>query len=92
MSILVHQPYTGDPYIDWAFYDRDSNKWPAGTLTFSFPQTRGNYPLFYFAANLSGFHPVTAEQQEAVRAILTGHTLNPTSQCHACHLVAELYH
>jgi serralysin len=76
MATSVNQGSVGDAYIDGLLI---GTKW-SGSFTFSFPQTTGQYQAGNAEADVgSGFAPVTFQQREATRAILTGLTFAGTS-------------
>ena len=63
---------TGNPYIDGVL---SGNRW-TGSLTFSFPQLASQYAASYAASEpASNFAPISLQQQNEARAILTGTTV-----------------
>jgi serralysin len=76
MATAVNQAATGDSYIDGLL---SGVRW-SGSITFSFPQTTGQYQAGNNEADVgSGFAPVTFQQREATRAIMTGLTSGGTT-------------
>ena len=76
MATSVNQGSVGDAYIDGLLI---GTKW-SGSFTFSFPQVTGDYQAGNNEADVgSGFAPVTFQQREATRAIMTGTTFSGTS-------------
>ena len=73
MATAVGQVATGDDYIDGLL---SGSKW-SGSFTFSFPQLASQYQAGN--AETATFTPVTFQQREATRAILTGTTFSPTA-------------
>jgi serralysin len=76
MATAVNQDATGDSYIDGLL---GGTKWN-GSFTFSFPNATTDYPAGYPEADTdSNFAPVTFQQREATRAIMTGTTTAGTA-------------
>ena len=75
MATSVNQGSTGSAYIDGLL---GGTKW-SGAFTFSFPLQTTDYQAGNDEADVaSGFAPVTFQQREATRAIMTGETLTAT--------------
>ncbi len=76
MTTAVTQASTGDPYIDGLLA---GTRWN-GSFTFSFPQLTSQYEAGNEEADAgSSFAPVSFQQREATRAIMTGQTFSATS-------------
>jgi serralysin len=76
MAVSVPQGSAGDAYIDGLIF---GTKW-SGSFTFSFPQLATDYQAGNDEADAgSGFTPVTLQQREATRAIMTGQTFSGAS-------------
>jgi hypothetical protein len=68
MTAIATYGVTGDPYLDGLL---SGKKWAVTNLTFSFPTQSSYYGSGYAAGeNLNGFEAFTAQQANAVRAIL----------------------
>jgi len=72
-ALSTDQGATGNPYIDGVLF---GIKWAATDITFSFPQSPDEFPEDYGIEPSSQFAPISAAQQEVVRAALTGTTVN----------------
>lgn len=68
----ITQTATGSSFIDGLL---SGTKW-AGTITFSFPQLAGQYPVGYGSEPLNDFSALSGQGMEATRAILGGFTTN----------------
>jgi serralysin len=76
MATAVNQGSVGDSYIDGLL---SGTRWN-GSFTFSFPQLASQYQAGNPEADAgSSFAPVTFQQREATRAIMTGTTFSGTS-------------
>lgn len=72
----VAQAASGNPYIDGLLSGR---RW-SGTVSISFPQSGDQYASAYADDEpITGFKPVTLQQQEAARAAVLGLPLNNTT-------------
>jgi VCBS repeat-containing protein len=69
MPSVTSTSSTGNPYIDGIL---TGTRWSSGSITFSFPTDGSQYGSGYGSGeNTNAFEAFTAQQQDAVRAVLT---------------------